>query len=273
MLLDLHLAGFKKSEWSGQEEPPGRKHNATWGWKPALAAIEDRTRFDNSIAGQSLVDIEDLLARLRELTATPPSAYEAEAVKNAHRQNVEHEAEFSQIYNRIRTRVLRFLSVAEGDLVQPTKASPEAERTTLSGKDGKKRVFIGHGRSKAWLELKTFLEDRLDLAVLEFNRISPAGVTTTARLTEMLGQADFAFLLLTGEDRQADGSVAARDNVIHELGLFQGKLGERRAIAVLEDGCNEFSNIEGLGQIRFSRNQLAYQFEQFREVLEREGIV
>ena len=45
-------------------------------------------------------------------------------------------------------------------------------------------------------------------------------------------------------------------NVIREAGLFQGRLGFTRAIVMLEEGCEEFSNIEGLGQIRFPNNNI-----------------
>ena len=38
---------------------------------------------------------------------------------------------------------------------------------------------------------------------------------------------------------------------LHELGLFQGRLGPRGAIVLLEDGCEAFSNISGLSQILF----------------------
>jgi predicted nucleotide-binding protein len=69
----------------------------------------------------------------------------------------------------------------------------------------------------------------------------------------MLTHAHFALLVLTGEDEQADGSLNPRLNVVHEAGLFQGKLGLPRAIVLLEDGCQEFSNIHGLGQIRFPK--------------------
>jgi predicted nucleotide-binding protein len=44
-------------------------------------------------------------------------------------------------------------------------------------------------------------------------------------------------------------------NVVHEAGLFQGRLGFERAIILLEEGCKSFSNIEGLGQIRFPKGQ------------------
>jgi hypothetical protein len=137
----------------------------------------------------------------------------------------------------------------------------------------KKVVFIGHGRSLVWLELRVFIHDRLHLNVEEFNRLATAGIATTNRLEEMLEIATFAFLVMTAEDEQRDGKVNARLNVIHEVGLFQGKLGFKKAIILLEEGCEEFSNIHGLGQIRFPKGDIQAKFEEIRQVLEREYIV
>lgn len=134
-------------------------------------------------------------------------------------------------------------------------------------------VFIGHGRSPYWRELKDFVSDRLSLPWDEFNRVPVAGVTNIARLAQMLDQACIAFLVMTAEDEQIDGNLHARMNVIHEVGLFQGRLGFGRAILLLEEGCNEFSNIQGLGQIRFPKGNISAIFEDIRQVLEREGIV
>ena len=78
---------------------------------------------------------------------------------------------------------------------------------------------------------------------------------------------------MTGEDEQPDGQMRARMNVVHEAGLFQGRLGFARAIVLLEEGCEEFSNIAGLGQIRFPRDNIRAAFEEIREVLEREGVL
>jgi len=50
-------------------------------------------------------------------------------------------------------------------------------------------------------------------------------------------------------------------------------LGWRKAIILLEDGCDEFSNIVGLGQIRFGKGNIQSSFEEIRRVLEREGII
>ena len=89
----------------------------------------------------------------------------------------------------------------------------------------------------------------------------------------MLDGATIAFLVMTAEDAQADGKVRARENVVHEVGLFQGRLGFKRDIILLEDGCEEFSNIHGLGQILFPKENIGAKFEEVRAVLEREGLL
>ena len=147
----------------------------------------------------------------------------------------------------------------------------ETGESRSSGNTGP--VFIGHGQNQDWRELKDFLEGRLNLQVDEFNRVSVAGRPTAARLAEMLDRAGFAFLLLTGEDEAASGEMHPRMNVVHELGLFQGRLGFGRAIVLLESGCTAFSNIHGLGQIRFPKHNMSSAFEEIRQVLERKGIV
>ena len=88
-----------------------------------------------------------------------------------------------------------------------------------------KKIFIGHGGSHIWRELKDFIVDTLELEYEEFNRISPAGRATSDRLKEMLEVSRIAFLVMTGEDEHADNLLHARENVIHEVGLFQGRLG------------------------------------------------
>lgn len=134
-------------------------------------------------------------------------------------------------------------------------------------------VFIGHGHSLCWRELKDFVQDRLGLPWDEFNRIPVAGVTNQARLSEMIDAAAIAFIIMTAEDERADGDTQARMNVIHEAGLFQGRLGFTKAIILLEEGCVEFSNIQGLGQIRFPKANIGAAFEEIRRVIEREGLI
>ena len=149
------------------------------------------------------------------------------------------------------------------------RLSRQVRRDRLVGTN----VFIGHGRSLAWRVLKDFIKDRLGLPYDEFNRVPVAGVTNIARLSEMLDASAIALIILTAEDEQVDGTTHARMNVIHEVGLFQGRLGFTKAIALLEEGCEEFSNIQGLGQIRFPKGNIAAAFEEVRLVLEREKLL
>lgn len=157
-----------------------------------------------------------------------------------------------------------------------TKAASHLERKNRRKKTVERigtNVFIGHGRSHAWRDLKDFLQDRLRLPWDEFNRVPVAGFTNIARLSEMLDAAAIAFLVMTAEDEMSDGAIHARMNVVHEAGLFQGRLGFSRAIVMLEEGCEEFSNIDGLGQIRFPKGNISAAFEEVRRVLEREGLI
>ncbi len=62
-------------------------------------------------------------------------------------------------------------------------------------------------------------------------------------------------------------------NVIHEVGLFQGRLGFNRAIVMLERGCEEFSNIHGLTHIPFDKGAISAAFHEVSDTLKREGVV
>lgn len=137
----------------------------------------------------------------------------------------------------------------------------------------KHAVFVGHGRSLLWLRLASFLEKRLSLAVVEFNGDSAAGLTTQDRLAAMLDTSSAALLVMTAEDEHSDGSRHARENVIHEVGLFQARLGFERAIVMIEDGCESFSNIAGVTQIHFPKGAIEAAFEEVRRILERERLL
>ena len=75
---------------------------------------------------------------------------------------------------------------------------------------------------------------------------------------------------MTGEDLKEDGTITARPNVIHEVGLFQGKLGFSKAIVLLEKGTEEFSNLYGIQQIRFTKDNIKETFGEVLAIIKRE---
>lgn len=242
-------------------------------WQPAALFARDREGSDGQVAAHSLealeailVEMESALARRPKPRATWGNPIEARLQEEGARHSLHSSlAETKQFLAHVRTRVRQYIAHAETTMLHPASVA----LSSLSAL----RVFVGHGRSPIWRELTTFLTDRLHLQWEEFNRISPAGKPTVDRLNEMLDEATFAFLVLTAEDERLDGSIMARQNVVHEAGLFQGRLGFNRAIILLEEGCDEFSNIHGLGQIRFPAGSFSAAFEEVRKVLEREGLL
>jgi len=140
----------------------------------------------------------------------------------------------------------------------------------VSSKSKKPVVFIGHGHSTQWRDLKDHLTDKHEYPVEAYEVGARAGHTIRDILNDMLGKSHFACLIMTGEDQVGDGTLRARQNVIHEIGLFQGRLGFTRAVVLLEEGTDEFSNLHGIQQIRFSKENIRETFGDVLATLKRE---
>lgn len=179
----------------------------------------------------------------------------------------------SGIFSRSRERVVLLSDgwmLLEAGYAVVANAGFEVDVVGSSAQPSKKSkptFMIGHGRSRVWRDLKEYLRDNYECEIVEFNSHSVLGISNKERLQELLDQADVAFLVATGEDEQGDGKFHARQNVIHEIGLFQGKLGFERAIVMLEEGCDEFSNISGIGQIRFPKDDIEQSSDLIRKHL------
>src|SRR4029077_13416495 len=82
------------------------------------------------------------------------------------------------------------------NILRNTIQATTLQESEPSGGDVQNKIFIGHGKSEHWRILKDFLRERLNLPYEEFNRISAAGINTQERLSEMLDECGFAFLVL-----------------------------------------------------------------------------
>ena len=132
----------------------------------------------------------------------------------------------------------------------------------------KPRIFLGHGRNPLWREVQDSLRHAgYDVDTFEGAR---AGRTAVDVLVQILGSSHFAVLIHTGEDEQAGGDVRARQNVVHETGLFQGRLGFQRAVVVREDGTEPFSNLAGVQEIGFAKGNIREAEGQLLHTLRRE---
>ncbi|WP_367864383.1 TIR domain-containing protein [Pedobacter sp. WC2423] len=134
-------------------------------------------------------------------------------------------------------------------------------------------IFIGHGRSKLWARLQLFIKDDLGLKTLTFEEESRTSETIVNILSQFLDKASFAILIMTSEDETVDGNLRARQNVIHEAGLFQGRLGFDNVIILKEDNIEEFSNISGLQYISFAKNNIEQTFYELQRKFKKMGMI
>ena len=159
------------------------------------------------------------------------------------------------------------------ELYEESEKNTQQTLNTDTINNENKKIFIGHGHSHIWRELKDFIVDTLGLKHEEFERISAAGKSINNRLEEMLDKSCMAFLIMTGEDEHLDYSLHARQNVIHEIGRCQDRFGSERAIILLEEGCKKFSNIDNVVYIPFTKGNIKETFGEVVRVLKRESII
>jgi predicted nucleotide-binding protein len=135
------------------------------------------------------------------------------------------------------------------------------------------KVFLGHGRNKLWARVHMYLKDELQLNVEAWESTPRTGFHSVDVLKGLLDSCTFAVIVATGEDETADGGVRARQNVVHEVGLFQGRIGFEKVALLRQEGIEEFSNIAGLQVIPFPGDRIESAFYELQRMLRREGLV
>lgn len=134
--------------------------------------------------------------------------------------------------------------------IEVLKKYPRAEQTP----EWSDRVFIGHGGDRQWEVVRNYLSEA-EINVIAFESDERAGLGTLSVVEQMIRASRVAVVVMTGA-HSADGKLLARQNVIHEIGFAQGALGVANTIILLEDGTDEFSNIAGITQVRFSKGEI-----------------
>ncbi len=146
-------------------------------------------------------------------------------------------------------------------------------RESAASAPGTPRVFVGHGHSKDWMAVKIFLQEHLHLETISYQSSSRVSSQIVAILEEFLDQADYAVLVLTAEDRMDTGRDRARQNVVHEVGLMQGRLGFHRVVLLMQRGVEGFSNLEGMQVIEFDPDRIDTAFLELGQYFQAEGVV
>jgi len=149
------------------------------------------------------------------------------------------------------------------------EVSPVKKKTSK----GTGKVFIGHGRSKLWARVQIFLKEDLNIETLVFEDDTRTSESIVNVLESFLDNSSFAILILTAEDDTANGTSRARQNVIHEAGLFQGRLGFDKVIILKQEGIEEFSNIAGLQYVPFTGENIEQCFYEIQRKFKKLGLI
>jgi predicted nucleotide-binding protein len=149
-------------------------------------------------------------------------------------------------------RVMEVFESAAADSVYPPVVVPDPSPPA---------VFIGHGGgSQEWRELEQYLRNHMGYRTEAYETEPRGGDDIRKILDQMMTRSDFAFLVMSAEDQQPDGTLRGRQNVVHETGLAQGRLGWKRAVVMLENGAEDYSNLAGVQQIRFDKGHISAAF-------------
>jgi predicted nucleotide-binding protein len=128
---------------------------------------------------------------------------------------------------------------------------------------------LSHGHNELLkLKLKDFLQTKLKQTPVILAEQPNRGLTIVEKLERASEECWFAIILMTKDDEQQGGGVRARQNVVHEIGFFQGKYGRKNVILLAERGVEVFSNISGIVRIEFDANHFGEAFEGVRKEIE-----
>lgn len=152
---------------------------------------------------------------------------------------------------------------------QIAEIKPKAKGISTGG--GK--IFIGHGRNKLWARVQLLLQDDFKLETVTFESESRTSETVVNILEQLLNETSFAILIMTAEDETSDGKIRARQNVIHEAGLFQGRLGFDKVTLLKQSETQDFSNIAGLQYIPFTGDNIEQCFYELQRKLRKSGMI
>ena len=144
----------------------------------------------------------------------------------------------------------------------------DVERRTAAHPTG---IFISHGTNPEWFAVERFLENRFDAPVYSFESASWGGQEISGALIKYLERCGISVCILTAEDFTDDGRMLARQNVIHEVGLFQGRHGFYSVVLLAEEGCDFVPQAAVAYTIYFPHNRIHRTFYQLAEIIKEHG--
>ncbi|MEK6257124.1 MAG: nucleotide-binding protein [Planctomycetota bacterium] len=241
------LSGIRKAVIAAMTENVSGKRSAN--------EVLTRRSFDPEAVQHYFTQAAVLLEKLKELLPDLYNDFQAIETKPL----MEIEGNPKMYFSRAQTeRLVRdvdqvFEIRANSELEQPQQAAPRC-------------VFITHGRSNDWRVVQPFIERDVGIPTIELAQEANLGRTIIEKLIDNAGLCDTAVIVMTGDDNANDNEARVRENVMHEIGFFQGRYGRNRVVLLHEEGVNIPTNLSGVAYIPFPKSRIEAGFH----VLQRE---
>ncbi|MFM7182352.1 MAG: TIR domain-containing protein [Verrucomicrobiales bacterium] len=169
-------------------------------------------------------------------------------------------------------KTLRWLA---SHLVDLEKRAVEARHTTsvvatAAAKSGARGIVVGHGKSALWRSLRDRITEVFPGPCHGFQQVPLPGLGTMAAMLEVMPRARFAILVLTRDDVETEGELAAQLNVVRLAGLFQGRLGFSRVLLLVEECATVLPGLHDLPCFVFPEGDPLAIWLTVRAILEKE---
>lgn len=157
---------------------------------------------------------------------------------------------------------------------------------------GGRGVLVAHEGGAGWQDLERFLERDLGLPVhgIALAAAAPpaagagqpavaaaagpaAGAPAGGVSEELLERCGVAVCVLAATRAMDGGGRRAGEELVHRVGLLQGRYGFARVAILAEEGCEAPSNIAGLIRLDFPPGRIESVFWELERMLEREGFL
>ncbi len=128
-------------------------------------------------------------------------------------------------------------------------------------------VLVAHDGNPHWESLRRFIETDCDLPV------QIIGTDDDPLTHTRLDRCSFAICVLSASRPMSSGTQRPDQNIVHKIGIFQGRYGFGRVAILAEEGCESFSNIAGLVRLDFQPGRIESAFLELERMLMREGLL
>jgi predicted nucleotide-binding protein len=250
-ILVAKLAGIRKALTDVMEENVSRNRGR--------GEVLTRASFDPELVAHYFSQAAAHVEKLKELMPDMYGDFQAIGTEPSLEMMAKPDGTVPKHFSRAQTERL----VRDIDQIFEVRANSELEQPR---RQAPQRVFISHGRSNDWRAVQPFIEKDAGLPTIELAQEPNLGRTIIEKLIDNADRCDSAVIVMTGDDVANEDERRVRENVMHEVGFFQGRYGRSMVVLLHEEGVNVPTNLSGVAYIPFPKGKIDAGFH----VLQRE---